>query len=146
MIGGDEMVIGLTIVITDKARRFLGLPKSMPLYDGAYSSADTFFLDMKYDNLKYTFYYLNPTEYDEIYFGWQKIQAETERADIEYLKTEIVGFLEFQIGLGLDLGYMTNWETKKQNVSFVLDQKREDFSIVQLEYKKRQFEIEHAEI
>ncbi|MBS7577083.1 MULTISPECIES: hypothetical protein [unclassified Enterococcus] len=140
------MTTGLTIVITDKARRFLGLAKSMPLYDGKSSPANTFFLDMKYDNLKYTFYYLNPSEYDEIYFGWQKVQTETERADIEYVRSEIVGFLEFQIGLDLDMGYMIDWSIKKKNVQFVLDKERADFSIVQQEYKKRQFEIEHAEI
>jgi hypothetical protein len=146
MSRGDEMSTGLTIVITDKARRFLGLPKSMPLYDGKSSPADTFFLDMKYTNLKYTFYYLNPVEYDEIYFGWQKVQTETERANLEYVKSEIVGFLEFQIDLEIESGYMLNWPVKKQNVKFVLDCNRADFSIVQLEYKKRQFEIEHAEI
>lgn len=140
------MATGLTIVITDKARRFLGLPKSMPLYDGKSSPVDTFFLDMKYMNLKYIFYYLNPTEYDEIYFGWQKVQTDIERADLEYLKTEIIGFLEFQIGLGIKSGYMRNWQNKKRIVKFVLDQNRADFDLIQSEYKKRQFEIEHAEI
>lgn len=134
----------LTIVITDKARRFLGLPKEMPLYRKNSDPNNTFFLDMTFSDLKYTYFYLNPTEYDEIYFGWLKVASELERASVEKLESGIVGFLEFQIGIGYVAQYMEDWQEKKTNVVFLLDKNRTDFELVYEEYKKRRFEIENA--